>query len=96
MPHGTVKLEGSAPFYLRTVEHATARTLANTIQLTLYAQVEGQEPALVQIETQMTPCAAEELASTLYRALAETAPDALSADRPPTKLNGNSPRRLAD
>ncbi len=68
-----VKFEGEGPFYLRAVEHATASALANTIQLTLYALVEGQETGFVQIETQMTLGAAEELASTLFHALDETA-----------------------
>jgi hypothetical protein len=70
-----VTFEGNGPFYLRTVEHAIARPLANTIQLTLYAVADGQEPALVQIETQMTQSAAAELASTLDRALDHAAAD---------------------
>jgi hypothetical protein len=49
--------------------------LADTIQLTLYAMVEGQGQTLVQIETQMTSVAAEELALTLSRALDETGRD---------------------
>jgi hypothetical protein len=73
MRAGSVKFEGRGPFYLRTVEHARASVLANTIQLTLFALVEGQGQALVQIETQMTPGAAEELANTLLRAARETA-----------------------
>ena len=72
MRAGNVKFEGRGPFYLRTVEHATASVLANTIQLTLFALVEGQGQTLVQIETQMTLGAAEELANTLLRATYET------------------------
>ena len=68
MSTGNVKLEGSGPFYLRTVEHAHATALCNTIQLTLFALVEGKGQTLVQIETQMTPGAAEELANALLRA----------------------------
>lgn len=71
MRAGSVKFEGRGPFYLRTVEHARASVLANTIQLTLFALVEGQGQTLVQIETQMTPGAAEELANTLLRATCE-------------------------
>jgi hypothetical protein len=73
MRAGSVKFEGRGPFYLRTVEHARATVLANTIQLTLFALAEGQGQTLVQIETQMTPGAAEELANTLLRATHDTA-----------------------
>jgi hypothetical protein len=73
MQAGNVKFEGSGPFYLRTVEHAIASVLENTIQLTLYALVEERGQTLVQIETQMTSGAAEELANTLLRAVNETA-----------------------
>jgi hypothetical protein len=72
MQTGRVKFEGRGPFYLRTVECATASFLENTVQLTLYAQVE-ERGSLVQIETQMTLGAAEELANTLLRATYETA-----------------------
>jgi hypothetical protein len=72
MATGDVKFEGKGPFYLRTVAHAKACALADTIQLTLYAMVEGQGQTLVQIETQMTSVAAEELAITLSRALDES------------------------
>jgi hypothetical protein len=68
MAKGSVKFEGSGPFYLRTVELATASVLANSVQLTLYALVEEQGQTLVQIETQMTFGAAEELANALLRA----------------------------
>lgn len=71
MAESSVKFQGSGPFYIRTVEHAIATALANTVQLTLYAAVEEENPTLIQIETQMTPCAAQELASTLNRALSE-------------------------
>jgi len=67
---GSVKFEGPGPYYLRSVNHARASVLANTIQLTLFASVEQQGQSLVQIETQMTPCAAEELANTLLQAIA--------------------------
>lgn len=73
MPAGSVKFEGRGPFYIRTVEHATASVLNNTIQVTLFALVEEQGQTLVQIETQMTPGAAEELANTLLRAASGTA-----------------------
>jgi hypothetical protein len=66
---GSVTFQGKGPFYLRTVEHATARILDNTIQLTLYALVEERGQTLVQIETQMTSGAAGELANTLIHAL---------------------------
>ena len=72
MAAGSVKFEGKGPFYLRSVKHAKACALDNTIQLTLYALVERGGQTLVQIETQMTPGAAEELASTLLHALNET------------------------
>jgi len=68
MQVGNIKFEGTGPFYLRAVEHASASVLEDTIQLTLYAWVEERGPSLVQIETQMTPGAAEELANTLLRA----------------------------
>lgn len=73
MPAESIKFEGKGPFYLREVEHATASVLENTIQLTLYAMVEGKEQQLVQIETQMTPEVAEELANALRRAAKEVA-----------------------
>jgi hypothetical protein len=60
---------------LHKVEHATASALAGTIQLTLYAAVDGQSEALVRLETQMTPSAAEELVGTLFRALSQAAPE---------------------
>jgi hypothetical protein len=72
MAASSVKFEGKGPFYIRTVEHATANALADTIQLTLYVLADEQEPTLVRIETQMTSGAAEELAITLTRALDET------------------------
>ena len=71
MRAGSVKFRGRGPFYLRTVECATASFLENSVQLTLYAQVE-ERGSLVQIETQMTLGAAEELANTLLRATCAT------------------------
>jgi hypothetical protein len=75
MAAGSVTFEGNGPFYLRTVERATATALANTVQLTLYATTDGEERRLVRIETQMTFAAAAGLASTLNRALAQAAAD---------------------
>jgi hypothetical protein len=69
---GSVKFEGNGPVYLRTIKHAKASVLADTIQLTLFALVEGQGQDLVQIETQMTPGAALELAHTLLCATNES------------------------
>jgi len=63
----SVKCEGEGPFYLREVEHARASFLDDTIQLTLFALVEEPGHSLVQIETQMTPGAVEELANSLLR-----------------------------
>jgi hypothetical protein len=63
-----VKFEGSGPFYLRAVERAKASGLGETVQLTLYAQSDQSGAKLVQIETQMTPRAAQELANHLLRA----------------------------
>ena len=68
MQAGSVKFEGAGPYYLRAVDHATASALGNTIQLTLYASVEERGQSPVQIETQMTPRAAELLANTLLQA----------------------------
>jgi hypothetical protein len=85
MAAGSVKFEGTGPFYLHRVEHATASALAGTIQLTLYAAVEGRSEALLKLETQMTPSAAEELASTLFRALSQAAPERCDALR----MNGH-------
>ena len=50
-----IKFVGDGPFYLQTIEHGAASALADTIQLTLHAHVEGRGDGLVQIETQMTP-----------------------------------------
>jgi hypothetical protein len=72
---GSVTFEGNGPFYLRTVERASATALANTVQLTLYATAEGEGQKLVRIETQMTFGAAAGLASTLGRALDQAASD---------------------
>ena len=69
---GGVRFEGTGPFYLRTVERAKANALDGTIQLTLFAVVEQPEEVLVQIETQMTFAAAEELANMLIHALDRT------------------------
>jgi hypothetical protein len=74
---GSVTFEGNGPFYLRSVERATATALANTVQLTLYATTEGEGQKLVRIETQMTFDAAAGLASTLGRALDEAASNQL-------------------
>ncbi len=63
-----VKFEGTGPFYLRAVEHADASALGNTIQLTLYALVDGLGHTPVKIETQMTSRAAERLGDNLLRA----------------------------
>jgi len=68
--NGSVKFEGTGPYYLRSVNHARASVLGNTIQLTLFALVEEQGQTPIQIETQMTSGAAEELANTLLRAIA--------------------------
>jgi hypothetical protein len=68
MQAGSMKFEGLGPFYLRAVEHAKASVLENTIQLTLFARIEDQKNSLVQIETQMTPNAAEDLANMLLHA----------------------------
>lgn len=73
MAMGSVHFTGNGPFHLRAVQHAKACALDATIQLTLYATVDGQEPRLVQIETQMDLPAAEELKSTLMRALDKAA-----------------------
>jgi len=70
---GSVKFKGRGPFYLRAVEHAKASALENTVQVTLFARVEERGQSLVQIETQMTPSVAEELANTLLRAANKTA-----------------------
>jgi hypothetical protein len=70
---GSLKLEGRGPFYLRSVEHAIASELDSTIQLRLYARIEGEEERLFQIETQMTAHTAKELVSMLVRALHEIA-----------------------
>ena len=75
MQAGCVKFEGLGPFYLRAVEHAKASVLENTIQLTLFARTEDQKNSLVQIETQMTPDAAEELANMLLYATGKTERD---------------------
>jgi len=69
---GSVKFKGRGPFYLRAVERAQASALENTVQVTLFARVEERGQSLVQIETQMTPSAAEELANTLLRAANKT------------------------
>lgn len=66
---GSVTFQGTGPFYVRTVERATAKILDNTIQLTLYALVEERGQTLIQIETQMTAGAAVELATTIIHAL---------------------------
>lgn len=64
----SLKFEGLGPFYLRAVRSADASALENTIQLTLYAQVDEHAQSLVQIETQMTPDAAQIFADMLLRA----------------------------
>jgi hypothetical protein len=69
---GSVKFKGRGPFYLRAVERAHASALENTVQVTLFARVEERGQSLVQIETQMTPSAAEDLANTLLRAANKT------------------------
>ena len=69
MASGSVKFEGNGPFYIRSVKYTRASVLADTVQLSLFAAVEGVDQILVQIETQMTLDAAEELANTLSRAL---------------------------
>jgi hypothetical protein len=53
---GLVKFEGTGPFYLRAVESAKARVLAETVQLTLYAQIDdtGRRPANRNADD--TPC----------------------------------------
>jgi hypothetical protein len=66
---GSLNFEGEGPFYLRAIETATASVLDETVQLTLYAQIENRGQGLVQIETQMTPHAAQELANYLLRAV---------------------------
>jgi hypothetical protein len=48
----------------------------NTIQVTLYAVVDGADATLVKIETQMTFDTAEDLASVLRKATGETANEA--------------------
>lgn len=69
MTNSAIKFEGTGPFYFRTVDHATARALANTVQLTLFASVNEREESLVQIETQMTPDAAAQLAKSLLQSI---------------------------
>jgi hypothetical protein len=81
---------GNGPFYLRRLEHVTANALDNTIQLTLLAQVEGQEQELVQIETQMALGAAILLANTLDRAINKAAQDALLQPDPACRAIGGS------
>jgi hypothetical protein len=68
-----IKFEGKGPFYLRMIEHVKASALEKTVQLTLFAQIEEQGRSLVQIETQMTPDVAVELANTLLRVANESA-----------------------
>lgn len=72
MQVSSVKFEGIGPFYLRAVEHAKASVLENTIQVTLFARTEEQGDSLVQIETQMTPDTAQELANMLLHAANKT------------------------
>jgi len=72
-----IKFVGDGPFYLQTIEHGAASALADTIQLTLHAHVEGRGDGLVQIETQMTPDRAECLANALIQAIKKTASDRL-------------------
>jgi len=69
MTASTPTFSGKGPFYLLKIEHARANALDNTIQLTLFVQVDGQGQELVQIETQMALRAAELLASTLDHAI---------------------------
>lgn len=68
MQIGSLRFEGIGPFYLRSVESARASVLAETVQVTLYAALDDQEKKIVQIETQMTPKAAQELAGYLLDA----------------------------
>ena len=73
---GCLKLEGGGPYYLRAIEHATANLLDSTIQITLYAAVDGADATLVKIETQMAFDTAEGLANALRKATGETADEA--------------------
>jgi hypothetical protein len=68
-----IKFEGEGPFYLRMIEHVRASALENTVQITLFAQVEEKGRLRVQIETQMSPNVAVELANTLLRVANESA-----------------------
>ena len=69
MAASTLTFSGKGPFYLLKIEHARANALDDTIQLTLFAQVDGQGQELVRIETQMALRAAELLANTLHHAI---------------------------
>lgn len=71
MQVGRVEFEGDGPFYLRAVEGGKASILAETIQLTLYAKIDGREQKVVQIETQMSPPAAIAFANQLLKAASE-------------------------
>ena len=97
MSTSTLTFSGRGPFYLRKVEHARANALDNTIQLTMFAQVEGQDHELVQIETQMTLRAAELLADTLAYAINDAARNAVSQDvqARPTDLRGHRQRTVS-
>jgi hypothetical protein len=68
MQAGGLRFEGNGPFYLCAIDSAKASVLAETVQLTLYAKTEDPGQKLVQIETQMTPGAAQELANYLLHA----------------------------
>jgi hypothetical protein len=63
-----VIFEGDPPFHLPLVQSATAAAVDSTVELTLYALIDGQGSHPVPMRAQMTWPVAQQLAGLIYRA----------------------------
>jgi len=63
-----VTFQGKPPFYLATAQSASAQSVGQIVQMTLYAIVDGQGPMPVPIGAQMTFRTAQNLADALSKA----------------------------
>ena len=63
-----VIFEGDPPFHLPLVQGAEARAVDNTVEVTLYALIDGQGSHPAQMRARMTWAVAQKLVEHVFRA----------------------------
>jgi hypothetical protein len=71
MAAGRIVLQGSGPFHLPPMQRATARAQVTSVEVTLFADVEGRDGNPEPVSFQMVAGPARELAIRLLEAVRE-------------------------